>query len=125
MIPHCVQCKDSLYQHGMFNVCDNASCPNFGLLQIGIEEMRLLDTRVKIRPYVCNKCNWQFTSSSPICPNCSTNMEDAMPKGTRVHKVYEALLKQGKSKASAAKIAQAQTGLALATGRKPKKKKKK
>lgn len=43
-----------------------------------------------------------------------------MPKGTKVHKVYEALLKQGKAKSSAARIAQAVTGLALATGKKPK-----
>ena len=43
-----------------------------------------------------------------------------MPKDSAVHKLYEALLKQGKSKASAARIAQAKTGLALASGRKPK-----
>lgn len=45
-----------------------------------------------------------------------------MPKGTKVHRVYEALLREGKSKASAAKIAQAKTGQSLATGRKPKRK---
>lgn len=43
-----------------------------------------------------------------------------MPKGTPVHRMYEALKRQGKSTASAAKIAQAQTGKSLATGRKPK-----
>lgn len=43
-----------------------------------------------------------------------------MPKGTKVDKVFKALRKQGKSKASAAKIAQAKTGQALKTGRKPK-----
>lgn len=46
-----------------------------------------------------------------------------MPKNTKVHKVYEALAREGKSKASAAKIAQHQTGMALATGKKPKGKK--
>jgi len=46
-----------------------------------------------------------------------------MPHGSKVEKVYKALLRQGKSKASAAKIAQATTGQALATGRKPKRKK--
>ncbi len=44
-----------------------------------------------------------------------------MPKGTKVHKMYEALLREGYSKSSAARIAQKKTGLALATGRKPKK----
>lgn len=43
-----------------------------------------------------------------------------MPKGSKVHKVYEALLREGKSKASAARIAQKVTGQALATGHKPK-----
>lgn len=46
-----------------------------------------------------------------------------MPKGTKVHKVYEALKRQGYDKGKAARIAQSQTGKALATGRKPKKKK--
>lgn len=46
-----------------------------------------------------------------------------MPKGSRVHKLYEKLLKEGKSKASAARIAQAKTGQALQTGRPPKRKK--
>lgn len=47
-----------------------------------------------------------------------------MPKNSRVHKMYDALLRQGKSKATAAKIAQSRTGQALATGRPPKRKKK-
>jgi hypothetical protein len=46
-----------------------------------------------------------------------------MPTNTKVHRLYEALLRGGKSKASAAKIAQSVTGKALATGKKPKKKK--
>jgi hypothetical protein len=45
-----------------------------------------------------------------------------MPKGTAVHKMYEALMRHGKSKASAARIAQAKTGKALATGKKPRRK---
>jgi len=47
-----------------------------------------------------------------------------MPKNSKVHKVYEALLREGKSKESAARISQAKTGQALATGRPPKRKKK-
>lgn len=43
-----------------------------------------------------------------------------MPKGSKVHKMYEALLREGHSKARAARIAQSRTGQALATGRKPK-----
>lgn len=44
-----------------------------------------------------------------------------MPKGTDVHRIFKALRRQGKSKASAARIAQAQTGKSLQTGKKPKK----
>ena len=44
-----------------------------------------------------------------------------MPKGSKVDKVYQALRREGKSKASAARIAQAKTGRSLRTGRKPKK----
>jgi len=44
-----------------------------------------------------------------------------MPRGTKVHRVYEALRRQAKSKARAARIAQAVTGQALATGRPPRK----
>ena len=43
-----------------------------------------------------------------------------MPKGTKVHEVYEALLRKGYSKAKAARIAQAKTGKSLATGLRPK-----
>lgn len=43
-----------------------------------------------------------------------------MPEGTKVHHVYEALLREGHSKESAAKIAQSQTDEALATGEPPK-----
>lgn len=46
-----------------------------------------------------------------------------MPAGTKVETLYEALKKKGYSKASAAKIAQAKTGLALATGKPPQGKK--
>lgn len=42
-----------------------------------------------------------------------------MPLGSKVHKVYDALRRKGKSKASAAKIAQSATGQALATGKPP------
>lgn len=43
-----------------------------------------------------------------------------MPKGTKVHKVFTALKREGKSVASAARIAQKTTGQALATGKPPK-----
>lgn len=43
-----------------------------------------------------------------------------MPKGSKVDKVYEALKKKGYSEAQAAKIAQANTGQSLATGKKTK-----
>ena len=43
-----------------------------------------------------------------------------MPKGTKVDNLYEKLLQKGYSKGSAARIAQAKTGLALATGKPPK-----
>jgi hypothetical protein len=46
-----------------------------------------------------------------------------MPKGTKVHKIYDALRREGASPGKAARIAQAQTGKSLATGKKPKKKK--
>lgn len=45
-----------------------------------------------------------------------------MPKGTKVHKVYEALKRKGASKGKAARIAQSQTGRSLKTGRKPRRK---
>ena len=43
-----------------------------------------------------------------------------MPKGSKVHKLYQKLLDEGKSKASAARIAQHATGLSLETGEKSK-----
>ena len=46
-----------------------------------------------------------------------------MPKGTKVDRVYQALPRQGKSKGSAARIAQSQTGQSLKTGKAPKGKK--
>lgn len=45
-----------------------------------------------------------------------------MPEGTRVHKVYKAMLRQGASKGKAARIAQSKTGQSLKTGRPPKSK---
>ena len=45
-----------------------------------------------------------------------------MPEGSKVDRVYRALLRLGKSKESAAKIAQSVSGQALKTGRPPKKK---
>lgn len=44
-----------------------------------------------------------------------------MPKGSRVHKMYDAMRRQGMSKGKAARIAQSKTGQALQTGRPPKK----
>jgi hypothetical protein len=43
-----------------------------------------------------------------------------MPKGTKVHKLYEKLKAQGRPVESAVRIAQAKTGQALATGKPPK-----
>jgi hypothetical protein len=43
-----------------------------------------------------------------------------MPKGTKVHKMYDALRREGASKSKAARIAQSRTGQALATGKPPK-----
>jgi hypothetical protein len=42
-----------------------------------------------------------------------------MPKNSRVHKGYEALLREGKSKESAARIAQSKTQQSLKTGKRP------
>jgi hypothetical protein len=46
-----------------------------------------------------------------------------MPEGTKVDRMYKALLRAGKSKGSAARIAQAKTGKSLKTGKTPKRKK--
>jgi hypothetical protein len=43
-----------------------------------------------------------------------------MPKGSKVDILYKKLKSKGKSKGSAAAIAQHVTGLSLATGKKPK-----
>lgn len=43
-----------------------------------------------------------------------------MPKGTKVEKIYQAIKAKTGDKAKAARIAQAQTGKSLATGKKPK-----
>lgn len=48
-----------------------------------------------------------------------------MPAGTKVDKMYEAMKAEGMDKGKAARIAQAKTGLALATGKPPKSKPKK
>jgi len=45
-----------------------------------------------------------------------------MPRGTKVDKTYRALLREGHTKGSAARIAQWATGKALMTGKKPKRK---
>ena len=46
-----------------------------------------------------------------------------MPKGTKVDKMYTAMVSQGMSKGKAAAIAQSKTGKSLMTGKKPKNKK--
>jgi len=43
-----------------------------------------------------------------------------MPKGTKVHKMYEGMVEHGMDKGKAARIAQSKTGKSLATGKKPK-----
>jgi hypothetical protein len=48
-----------------------------------------------------------------------------MPKGTKVEKMYQAMKREGMDAGKAARIAQAKTGLALATGKPPKGKKRK
>jgi len=45
-----------------------------------------------------------------------------MPTGTPVDRIFQALKREGKPVSSAARIAQAQTGTALATGKPPKRK---
>lgn len=45
-----------------------------------------------------------------------------MPKGTRVHKQYDAMRDKGYAKGKAARIAQSNTGQALQTGKPPKSK---
>ena len=48
-----------------------------------------------------------------------------MPKNSKVHKVYDALTREGMDKGKAARIAQSKTGKSLATGKPPRKAKKK
>ena len=43
-----------------------------------------------------------------------------MPVGTKVHKMYIELMRKGATRGQAAKIAQSRTGLALRTGKPPK-----
>ena len=45
-----------------------------------------------------------------------------MPHGTKVHSMFEALKRKGHSPGSAARISQSRIGLALATGKPPKRK---
>ena len=45
-----------------------------------------------------------------------------MPIGSKVEKIYTALKRKGKDAGTAARIAQAKSGQALATGKPPKKK---
>lgn len=47
-----------------------------------------------------------------------------MPKGTKVEKMFSAMKREGMAPGKAAAIAQSKTGLALATGKPPKGKKK-
>jgi hypothetical protein len=42
------------------------------------------------------------------------------PRGSSVHKMYSALVREGYPESSAAKIAQSKTGLVLQTGKPPK-----
>lgn len=48
-----------------------------------------------------------------------------MPKHTKVHDMYDAMVRGGMSKGKAARIAQSKTGKSLATGKPPKRKGKK
>lgn len=54
----------------------------------------------------------------PIC----VKGDAVMPKGTKVHKCYDKLTKEGMEKGKAARVCQSATGKSLKTGRKPKKK---
>ena len=45
-----------------------------------------------------------------------------MPRGTKVDEIYQAIKRKTGDKGKAARIAQAQTGKSLATGKAPKKK---
>lgn len=43
-----------------------------------------------------------------------------MPKGTKVHEMYSAMVREGMDKGKAARIAQSKTGMSLQTGKSPK-----
>lgn len=45
--------------------------------------------------------------------------EEPMPKGTKVHKMYDSMYQKGMSKGKAARVAQSKTGKSLKTGRSP------
>lgn len=42
-----------------------------------------------------------------------------MPKGSKVHRVYSAMRRDGAAKGKAARVAQATTGQSLKTGKRP------
>ena len=47
--PHCVQCGQPMLMGTQGNrfipICDNSTCPNWGLLQVGIEKMQEVKKR--------------------------------------------------------------------------------
>lgn len=47
-----------------------------------------------------------------------------MPKNSKVHRMFEALLRKGYTLEAAARISQSETGQSLMTGKKPKRKRK-
>jgi hypothetical protein len=63
--------------------------------------------------------------SAPESFLISTRKEATMPKGTKVDAEYQALKAKGYDEGSAARIAQANTGKSLATGKAPKSKSRK
>jgi hypothetical protein len=48
-IPHCVQCGQPMLMGTNWDkfvpICDNPTCPNYGILQVGIEKMQELEER--------------------------------------------------------------------------------
>lgn len=48
-----------------------------------------------------------------------------MPKNSKVHRMYDAMVRQGMDKGKAARIAQSKSGQALKTGKPPKRKRRK
>lgn len=70
-----------------------------------------------------------FIKTSIVCPDVTMaataikgNGLATMPKGSKVHRQYDAMRDKGMPKGKAARIAQANTGQALATGKSPKRK---